>query len=194
MEILTKVNAKRQKLKVELAAKQTIYRYINGDTHRRCRPKKRGRKKVLAKGDVRKIDQARRRLTKKASSQERVTWAQIYIAFGFKKKVSQRSVEQAVRAMGVRFRPPRKKTFIAKDDAKVRLAMCKRWALKTARYWTHNVHVYKDEKAWPLPLTEKQREQYRQSRQSVTSARLRKARRLGSPSLAPNILSSGCHQ
>ena len=56
MEILTKVNSKRQKLKVELAAKQTIYRYINGDTHRRGRPEKRGRKKMLAKGDVRKID------------------------------------------------------------------------------------------------------------------------------------------
>ena len=56
MEILTKVNSKSQKLKVELAAKQTIYRYINGDTHRRGRPEKRGRKKMLAKGDVRKID------------------------------------------------------------------------------------------------------------------------------------------
>ena len=139
MEILTKVNAKRQKLKVELAAKQTIYRYINGDTHRRGRPEKRGRKKILAKGDVRKIDQARRRLIKRASSQKRMTWAQIYKASGFKKKASQRSVEQAVRATGVRFRPPRKKIFIAKDDAKVRLAMCKKWARKPATYWTHNV-------------------------------------------------------
>ena len=86
MEILTKVNAKRQKLKVELAAKQTIYRYINGYTHRCGHPEKRGRKRILAKGDVRKIDQARRRWIKRASSQKRVTWVQIYKASGFKMK------------------------------------------------------------------------------------------------------------
>ena len=122
MDILAKVNAKRQRLEVEPASKQTIYRYVNGDTHRRGRPETRGRKKVLAKRDVRTIDQTRRRLIQKADSQERVTWAQVHKASGLKKKVSQRSMEDAIRATGVRFRTARKKIFIAKDDAKARAA------------------------------------------------------------------------
>ena len=51
---LRAVNAARKKRGIEEAAKQTVYRYINGQTHRRGRAETRGRKKALTKADVRK--------------------------------------------------------------------------------------------------------------------------------------------
>ena len=52
---LRAVNVTRKKRCIQEAAKQTVYRYINGQTHRRGRAEKRGRTRALTKADVRKI-------------------------------------------------------------------------------------------------------------------------------------------
>ena len=83
------------------ALKQTVYRYINGQTHRRGRAEKRGRKRALTKADVRKITQTRRRLIKEATGEYRVTYGHAREVSGLKKKACQKVMEEALRAKGV---------------------------------------------------------------------------------------------
>ena len=137
----------------------TVYEYCKGETHQRGALETRGRLPTLTKADVRKLLQTRRRLIKQAANQERVRYEDIEEA-GLKKEVSQKTVEVALRAAGVRYRPARKKIFLSEGDAKKRLEVMKEWIKKPSTYWSKSVHAFMDNKAWPAPLTAKQRAKY----------------------------------
>ena len=72
-EALRQINAARKRSKAQEVEKSTVYRYVRGLTHKPHVPEKRGRKRSLSKKDVRSLDQARRRLIKRAENEERVT-------------------------------------------------------------------------------------------------------------------------
>ena len=76
----------------------------------------------------------------------------------------QRTIEDAMRGDGIAYRPPRKKVHITAEDAKIRLKVAKQWVKKPRSFWRKNVRAYMDVKNWPAPLTEGQREKYRQTR------------------------------
>ena len=171
MDALRVVNAKREAAGIEdLIHKTTLHRFVNSKTHRRGRKETRGRKKLLTKADLLKLEQTRRRLIK--TSQKRVCYADVLKASGLKRKASQRTIEDGLREKGVRFRAPREKIYITADDAKTRLKVCNQWLKKPASYWSRSVRAYVDNKAWPAPLTPKQRAHYRQTR---ITGHLRKA-------------------
>ena len=73
MDAVRAINDQRRKQRIELADKTTIYRFINGETHRRGRPETRGCKRVLTQADVRRLDKTRLRLIKKAEGGRCVT-------------------------------------------------------------------------------------------------------------------------
>ena len=65
------VNNAREKKSFHKVNKSAVYRYLQGVTHRRGVTEARGRKKILARRDVLKLDQARKRLLKAADSRRR---------------------------------------------------------------------------------------------------------------------------
>lgn len=168
MEALLSINKKRARACIEETTKATLYRYINGETHRRGRREARGRKPLCSKADARKLDTARKALIKKRKG--RVTHDAVQAAAGLGKKFCKRVAQNALRQIGVRYRRPREKIYLSEDDAKNRLATCKPWTKRPASYWTSK--AYFDCKQWPLPLTKKQRTHFQQT---TVSGHLRKA-------------------
>ena len=63
---------------------------------------------------------------------------------------SQRAVEEALRAEGVRYLPPRRKIYITEADAVKRFGFAWDWADKPASFWTSKVRAYLDHKRWPF--------------------------------------------
>ena len=153
---LTQVNGKTLKG----PSKQAVYNYVNGVTHRRGVEETRGRNKLLTKADVRKLIHARRRLIKKAKGEARVRYGDVIEAARLGKDVSKRTVEDAMRAENIRYRPARKKIFLTEKDAVARVNILSKWIKKPARFWSEEVHAFMDNKAWPIPLTVKQRAKY----------------------------------
>lgn len=131
MDALRKVNARRQR-RDNPVHKSTLYRYLGGETHLRGQKETRGRKKILVKKDILKLTQSRRRLLKQADSEYRVTHADIVEEAGL--EACQRVCEDALRSAGVRFRRPREKVHLSKDDAKERLRVGREWVRRPSSY------------------------------------------------------------
>lgn len=115
------------------------------------------------KGDVRNLDQTRRKLIVKANNEYQVEYKHVIKEAGLAKKASQRVCADALRSQGVAFRTPRHKIGISEADAKVRLAKGKVWLKRPTKYWSTKVHGYSDAKSFPLPLTPAQRIKFRQT-------------------------------
>ena len=167
MQALEAINKERMKNGIDLANKSTVYRYINGETHRRGRAEKRGRPKSMCKGDETMLYKTRKKLIQKANGQHRVTHADVLKKSGLHKTVCQRVAEDALRGRGVRYRRPREKIYITEADAKIRRKTCQEWAKKRKPFWngsaTKSVKAYIDNKSWPLPLTPAQRARCQQA-------------------------------
>lgn len=164
MHALRTVNKARRKHGIADAHKSSIYNYINGKTHRPRNKDPRGRKKILKRADVRKLQQARLRLIKQANSERRVTHADVQKEAGLQDVVCQRVCEDALRKVNVRFRAPRRKGYLSDEDAKTRQRCAEKWQRRPSRFWSESVHAYVDNKAFPMPLTPKQRQKYKQTR------------------------------
>ena len=164
MDALRKINNARALKNIEEVVKSTIYRFVKGNTHKRGKKEIRGKQKLLRKADIARLERVRKRLLKVADSTRRVTYKEIQEQAGLKGKCSERVVQDALRAQGVRFRAPRRKVYLTEDDAKGRLKLAKMWVKRPASFWSDNVHAYVDNKAWPLPLTPAQRAKYKKTR------------------------------
>ena len=71
IEALRQISTARKRNTVREVEKSSVDRYVRGLTHKPHVPEKRGRKRSLSKKDVRSLDQARRRLIKRAENEER---------------------------------------------------------------------------------------------------------------------------
>ena len=76
-DALQRVNASRRRLQIREVCKDAVYRYVKGITHPRGAVEARGRKPALSKADVRALDQARRRLIKRAKNMRPVTYRDV---------------------------------------------------------------------------------------------------------------------
>ena len=164
MDALRKVNASRHVRGEAPVHKSNIYRYLNSTSHRRGAKETRGRPKTIKKGHVTKLQQARRRLIKDADSERPVTYEHVLKEAGLQKVMCLRSAADALRGSGIRFRRPREKVYLSKEDAKIRLNTAREWIRRPRSYWSQGVHAYVDNKAFPIPLTPKQRSMYHQTR------------------------------
>ena len=93
-------------------AKQSVYSYVHGHTHRFDKTEKRGRGKHLTNDDVRKLLQTRRRLIKQAANTKRVRYCDIIAAAKLGKSVCERTVADRMRARGCKYRSARKKLYL----------------------------------------------------------------------------------
>lgn len=141
-------------------SKQAVYNYVAGKTYALGKMETRGRSPILTTADIKKLDRVRRRLIKEAKGQRRVRYEDVTKEANLEKEVSTRTVEDGMRAVNVRYRPARKKIYLTETDAKTRLDKMKQWVKKPASFWSEKVHCFMDNKAWPIPLTPKQRAKY----------------------------------
>ena len=141
-------------------AKQSVYNYVHGHTHRCDKTEKRGRGKHLTNDDVRKLLQTRRRLIKQAASTKRVRYCDIIAAAKLGKSVCERTVADRMRARGCKYRSARNKLYLREKDAKMRVKVLKQWVKKPKAFWVKKVHGWLDNKKWVRPLTPQQRAKY----------------------------------
>ena len=158
------INAVRKRVGVEPLKRDAVYRYLCGDTHKRSAGESRGRKATLANTDVKKLLSVRRRLIKKVNNEQRITYQDIIEEAGYDGVCSEKTVADALRAAGLRYTPPRKKICLSTKDAAERLQVAKIWEKRPASYWVKKVHGFYDCKTFPMPLTDKQRVRFRQTR------------------------------
>ena len=171
-DALRSVNKERHKHGIRPLGKWCVHRYATGLTHKLGSVEKRERRPSLAKRDARKLDSTRRRLIRQANGQRRVTYKDIVEAASLGRPVCERVCADALRNQGMAFRTPRTKIYVADEDAKVRLDTAKAWVKRPGKYWSDNVHAYVDNKAFPIPRTQKQRAKYRRT---MVTCHLRKA-------------------
>ena len=92
---------------MEPVQRDATYRYMKGQPHRRGRKETRGAPRALSLKDIQKMTRARRKLLKRAGSEKRVTYEDIFAEAGMEDKANPRTKQDALRAKGVRFRTPR---------------------------------------------------------------------------------------
>lgn len=157
-----KINELREKNGEELIGYVSVCKYVKGIHHKRGVPEKRGRKAILKKRDVGKIDTVRKKLVKKKSKKgRRVVWQNLQDDAGYGGECSLRTVQNALRKQkNVRFRRPREKIYISDKDAVKRFDTCTEWLKKPASFWTEKVHGFIDHKSFVMPLTPAQRDKF----------------------------------
>ena len=158
------INAKRKKNHVPQIAPSAVYSYIRGETHQPNRKDKRGAKKILKPRHVKKLLKTRRKLIKKANNRYRVTHDDIIREADLDVDPCKRTVEDGMRGEGVYYRNARAKIQITSGDAEKRYDFAKKWYKKPADHWTDEVDGYHDLKAFPMTLTDAQRERYAQTK------------------------------
>jgi hypothetical protein len=156
------VNTLRVRKQLDAVSVTAVHNYINGATHARGRADRRGQgQRLLTTVHVRKLAAARRRLIKKV---DRVTYADVIAEAKLDVSCCQRTVMDAMRDEGIAYRPARAKVQITDEDAKKRLEFAEEWRVKPPSFWTNSMHGFLDCKAWPAPLTPKQRKKHSQTR------------------------------
>ncbi len=163
LEILDRLNKSRARRNIKPVSRSAVYRYVGGVSHKRGRKETRGRKPILGTKDVQTLNRIRRKMIKSADNETRITYSDLIEEAGYEDTCCQRLVEDALRGLGVRYRPPRQKNLLTQEDAKNRLRVAKSWLKKPARFWSEKVHAYVDNKAFPMPLTPAQRAKFRQT-------------------------------
>ena len=159
---LNEINKKRIKAGMRPVEKSCVHRYVKGETYSGATKETRGRKRALAKADVRRLDQARRRLLREADNDHRVTYSDVMEEAGLEGVVCQRVCEDALRKVGVGYRVPRRKIYVTEEDAKIRKKFAEVKLKWPASFWSQRT-AYQDTKKFPLPLTPKQRKRMRQT-------------------------------
>ena len=171
-DALAKINKSRVNKGIAETTLSTISRFFSGVTHKRGRSERRGRPSSLTKSDISTLDKARMKLLKQADGRRPVTYNDIQEEAGFQGSCSSRTVQDALRGIGVRMRAPRRKVFLTAEDAKRRLKVAKAWVKRPAQFWSTGIHAYVDNKSFPLPLTPAQKAKLQRS---VVTGHLRKA-------------------
>ncbi len=159
------VNKLRENEGIGSVSVTAVHNYVNGITHTRDRPERRGKgQSKLAPSHVKKLMAVRRRMIEKANNEKRVTYADVIAEAGLDVDCAQRTMEDALRREGLSYHPARARVQVSEDDAKARLAFAEEWSKKPPYFWTNSIHGFLDCRAWPMPLTPSQRTRYAQTR------------------------------
>ena len=136
----------------------TVYRFLQGKTHKRGRSETRGRAAKLPANLVRVANEVRVKLIKKADSEYKVTWSDVRAetknvlrARGAVSRSrpmpSEDWMARAVRATTpVRSRPGKRRISHASEHQKKRFEKAVLWAKYPSSWWTKGVHAYLDSK------------------------------------------------
>ena len=137
---------------------KTLRLFLNGKTYKRGAKETRGRKRLLTKKHLVKVDTVRKALYKKADGEVEYHWKDI-IKKARVPKASPETVGRNLREFGfqVRARVPRKKVQRPKDVKKVRVKICKPMSRKPVGHFTGDTDTgikgYWDNKRFKVPTS-----------------------------------------
>ena len=135
---------------------QNISKALRGKRYKRAVVETRGRKAKISPAKIKKLNQSRLKLQKKAQGTAEVTLAQIKRAA--RVSADDTTVGRALRTLGIEWRSPREKPTRSAEQ----MAARREWA--TARqhhpksYWQKKIHLYIDCKKFALPLSARPRQ------------------------------------
>ena len=109
----------------------TLHRFrkaLRGITYRRSHKETRGRKRKLTRKNVLKMNSTRKRLIKQAQNNREVRWEDVRKASRVP-QAHRSTLKRAFKCEGlpVQARPPRQKPARSPEQAKARVAHCKKW-------------------------------------------------------------------
>ena len=138
--------------------KGTISRQVKRLSTRgpKARSLKVGRPKALDEKTVERLVSKTKALTRAADAKYQVTAAMIRKAM--KLKCSERVILAALHAKGIYMRPLREKPVRTPEDVQGRKDFAQEFACKSVAHWQKNVHVYIDNKHFPVYLHHKARD------------------------------------
>ena len=132
----------------------TVRRALKGITHKRSLVETRGRKRLLSDQNVRSLDRARRKLIEKADGEYEVHWPDVIRAARVR-TVHPTTAAKRMAAAGidVKWRAPRLKLPRGAADRSERKRICDRLRKHRITFWTQQLDLYMDNKAWKTPST-----------------------------------------
>lgn len=147
---LAKSRSRRGLLSPNLTA---VRRALLGQSHRRAGAETRGAKRKLSKKQVRKLNQVRKTLLKKAGSESKVTYNQILRVGRLAKKVTATTLAKNFQANGfaVHWRPAREGQTLDKKARRERVEVCAKWRYLPTNYFTQKVDAILDNKKFQIP-------------------------------------------
>lgn len=138
----------------------TVRRALRGATHRRGRKETRGRKKVLSSAMVRKMNTARKTLSKKAAGKGApVRWADI-IKTARVPTVSRTTALKSFRSKGIKIalRNAREKPQRSTEHEQERVRICETIKRHSQSFWLNSVDLFMENKRFDIPTSRKSRE------------------------------------
>ena len=112
-------------------------------SYKRGATETRGRKRLLSKLQILRLDQARLRLLKRADGEWRVIHAMIIEEAGYQNVACERVLQDGLWSLDVGFRKPRAKIYFSDNDAKVRVQIARAWVKRSCSYRSMKVHTMK---------------------------------------------------
>ena len=141
-----------------------VRRALKGKTHKRGRKETRGRKPKLTPFQLKKLNQKRVQLIKKADNDEEVHIEDVMAAAGIN-HVNESTVSRHFNdKLGIQWRAPREKPLRTTDDEKERETMLKKWKYLPGDYFTDQVDGILDIKCFQIPTSDRARKFFRGKR------------------------------
>jgi hypothetical protein len=142
----------------------TVRRFVNGKTFKRSAAETRGRKNKLSATNIRTMDRVRDEIITKAKGEREVTWEEIIRKSRVPTVDRSTAAKHMKKSLGVKPHRPRAKLIRSEADQAERKRICNRLRKLPLKYWTGSVHLFMDNKRWPVPSSAKGKEYLKKSK------------------------------
>ena len=153
IEIHTWLEKARRRQGIESPNLTNVRKLLNGKTYKGNVREARGRKRILTRKHVLKLNTVRKRLLKKTDGEDKVTWGNILRVGRLAKKVSAVTVAKNFLQEGidVKWRTARESQTLDAKQKKERFEITGRWKYYADNYFNDEIDAILDCKKFPVP-------------------------------------------
>ena len=151
VEIHAALEKKRSARGISAPSLPNLRRVIKGQTYKRGRVERRGRKPKVTARQAHAMNNHRRALIQKADGEKEVHWDDI--SDKVKCDVHPSTAARHLRKIGVDvlIRTPREKPARTDETEEERLAIAQKWVRRPETYWAEGLDLAMDNKVFPIP-------------------------------------------
>jgi hypothetical protein len=157
LDVYEKLKQRRARRGVAMPHLTAFRKALKGETFKRGRVETRGRKKLLTRKKLQRINTCRKELIKKANGEKEIRWADVLKAARVQVHPSTAARNMQKAGYDIKWRNPREKPLRTQEAEDERKEICSRWRRYPATYWTDTVHLIIDNKKYPIPTYERAR-------------------------------------
>lgn len=153
IEIHEKLSKRRARKNIASPNLTNVRKALKGKTYQRAKVETRGRKRVLTKKQVLKVNSTRKKLITEAKGEREICWKEVIR----KSRVPKVSAQTASRnlienGISVKFRRPRTKPLRDACAEAERKEVCARWRRLPTTYFREHVDLIMDNKYFAIPM------------------------------------------